>query len=141
MHVNYNDKIRSQIKEVMTMECLNQKEVCEKTGIDRGDFSRFLRSKSGLGALSYKRLSTYLEMYGYNVSKNEEIVCETHTEPEENTYQVYDDLSLNEIDEMQRKLTDLKRKKIKSKLKEIEDQILLLYEQQESYEKLLKELE
>lgn len=141
MHVNYNDKIRSQIKEVMTMECLNQKEVCEKTGIDKGDFSKFLRRKSGLGTMNYKRLSTYLEMYGYNVSENEEIVCETYTEPEENSYQVYDDLSLNEIDEMQRKLTDLKRKKIKSKLKEIEDQILLLYEQQESYENLLKELE
>lgn len=130
MHKNHNEEIRIKIKKVMAEEKLNQIEVCRKIGIDKGTFSKFIRGKSDLGMMNYKRLSTYLEAY-------DNVVV---TDEEEKPCKSYEDMTLDEVYDLAHQVTEIARNKIRAKLDEIESEISKLYEEQERYEKLLKEL-
>lgn len=141
MHKNHNDEIRTKIKKIMAEQNLNQIEVCRKTGIDKGTFSKFIRGKSELGMMNYKRLSTYLEAYNDIVVTDEEEQIEyLHIVEEEKPCKSYEDMTLDEVYDLAHQLTEIARNKIQAKLDEIESEITKLYEMQEKYENLLKEL-
>lgn len=141
MHTNYNDELRKRVRTIMAENDINQVEVCRKTGIDKGDFSKFIRGKRNLGSVNYSKLSTFADAYKIEETPVEEEKVEyLHVVDEEQPRDTYDDLSLDEIDDLTRRLTEIKRKKIQEKLSEIENEILKLYDLQEKYEKLLKEL-
>lgn len=141
MHKNHNEEIRIKIKKVMAEEKLNQIEVCRKIGIDKGTFSKFIRGKSDLGMMNYKRLSTYLEAYDNVVVTDEEEKNEyLHIVEEEKPCKSYEDMTLDEVYDLAHQVTEIARNKIRAKLDEIESEISKLYEEQERYEKLLKEL-
>ena len=141
MHKNHNEEIRIKIKKVMAEEKLNQIEVCRKIGIDKGTFSRFIRGKSDLGMMNYKKLSTYLEAYDDIVMTDEEEKNEyLHIVEEEKPSKSYEDMTLDEAYDLAHQVSEIARNKIRAKLDEIESEISKLYEEQERYEKLLKEL-
>ena len=141
MHKNYNEEIRIKIKKVMAEEKLNQIEVCRKTGIDKGTFSKFIRGKSDLAMMNYKRLSTYLEAYDdVVVTDEEEKNAYLHIVEEEKPCKSYEDMTLDEVYDLAHQVTEIARNKIRAKLDEIECEISKSYEEQEKYEKLLKEL-
>ena len=120
---------------------INQVEVSRQTGIDKGNFSKFIRGKRNLGSVNYSKLSTFADAYKIEEAPVEEEKVEyLHIVDEEQPRDTYDDLSLDEIDDLTHRLTEIKRKKIQEKLSEIENEILKLYDLQEKYEKLLKEL-
>ena len=141
MHTNYNEELRKRVRTIMAENDINQVEVCRKTGIDKGDFSKFIRGKRNLGSVNYSKLSTFADAYKIEEAPVEEEKIEyLHIVEEEQPRDTYDDLSLDEIDDLTHRLTEIKRKKIQEKLSEIENEILKLYDLQEKYEKLLKEL-
>lgn len=141
MNIYTIDEIRNKIRLIMAEEDINQIEFCRKTGIDPGHLSRFIRGMAGLGRTNYIRLTTYLKAYE-NEADEVVVVSEMkEVDAPEDSYELScdsNDLSLEEIDGMMQKLSDMKRRKIQEKIDEIESEILRLYELQEKYEKLLK---
>lgn len=141
--VECNTELISKCKRIMSEQNINQVELSKKARVNPSSISLFLRGKSGLSKKHMTALEAYVRTYYHvdNIDNTQqvEVVEAVIVESNENRYEQYGDMTVEELDDLIDKLTTIRNNKIKLKINEVENEILRLYEVQERYNKLLKE--